>query len=466
MLLLTPLSIFSQTWEYFTYQPKQEGSKSNIRFINLYQDSLLIFSPGTVPDAEKPYFTCPAVELFNLNTSSFSDFFTLTVGEGMVDMQILNSEGIWILGNKNIYGYSYSENSISLKDNHLEGIKPPEWNYTSFYKDKENRLLWGYGDNLYCIEDDSVTYKNVSEFGMSGKLFYYDPIVRLGDTYYLDDVHNDSVFAVNLNNNEVLNRIGINQFGIADTAHIEQMVDFGSKILMYVVHSSGPSVYFKEFFLLENDEISKIKFDFTEEPCDFYKINAFCRFSDDLIAISVKYTIDGILENRIILSDLNGNTIKDILPPEFPEESNGNTLAQPVGLGRMVTIDEAIYMAIAAGSKHSGIFKLEPFGSSVESEVEGIVGNSVWIFNTYPNPSRGMTKVDFFCMPEHLKEMTVKVYDVLGNEYPVSDYKIINFNTANGKGTLQVDLSKVPSGAKYILLSANNHNYGKGVMKY
>lgn len=108
----------------------------------------------------------------------------------------------------------------------------------------------------------------------------------------------------------------------------------------------------------------------------------------------------------------------------------------------------------------------EPQGID-DSEIEGKnMPDKLWVFNTYPNPARNSVVLDFYCRPGHLKDLSVEIYDAMGQRFTqkVDNYEIISYDTRIGDGKMKVDLSGVGTGPRYIMLKVQGDSYTTGVI--
>ena len=99
----------------------------------------------------------------------------------------------------------------------------------------------------------------------------------------------------------------------------------------------------------------------------------------------------------------------------------------------------------------------------VESKIEKGPFADIWIYNIYPNPLNKNSKLDFFCSPEALNDIKIKLFNVLGEE--IADIKDdITYNPSNGRGSATLKTAAIPVGYYLLNLSIKDESRTKSVI--
>jgi hypothetical protein len=460
MLLSIGKVVVAETWEY--YSPgKLENF--NIRYTAYDNDKTIYFS---IFD-DKIY-------KFNTETHIYKEI--SDIGTGLEDIALDKNNNLWMIHAGSQYSttmglYKYDGEKVISMNHILPDSINKNFLYSRFEKTLDGDIFISRGYFLYFIKDDKlIKVFDIRSAGFEDFLIDYRCNITFMNDYLIVSFSNTKDASISLNFIE-LNNVNDNKtyqfkdYDLPEKIYANKLIVHKNKLFMLMKEILMDSDFKKQksyMYVFENGEIKKL-FDI---PHVFPHINDIILDNEDRLIVSYDYYKEDPYYSEIVYYDIEGQKIRSYITPKFnSDQPSADTTKkyQINGAGKFSLIeDNSIFMH---PERFLGFFKFAPLPVSVESEINASLhGSSVWIFNVYPNPVENMTTLDFFCLPSHIDELSVEIYDLLGNKYSNFSHSILNYNYSNGKGQLQLSLKSVYGGVKYLVLKANGETFIKGIM--
>ena len=138
---------------------------------------------------------------------------------------------------------------------------------------------------------------------------------------------------------------------------------------------------------------------------------------------------------------------------DFYNNSKSNHLKNLISITGVYTLTDG-RIVIPDNSDGGGFYILkEP--SSVETPL-----NVLFVNNIYPNPAKTNVSIDFMVEPENLPNITVELYNLTGILQSKLDYTV-DYNDANGQGTLNCNIENIPNGYYIIVIDNGKRKIAK-----
>lgn len=135
-----------------------------------------------------------------------------------------------------------------------------------------------------------------------------------------------------------------------------------------------------------------------------------------------------------------------------------------VYMDRLYNIDNRILIPVNNEKKDSVFFLIiDPKVLKVkESLARSMPG--FYIDNIYPNPLKKYAFIEFSCINSSFNTIKIKIYNNLGICMDKYDYKVISYDYDTGKGSIQVDVSKLINGHYFLIFDDGNHIKSKSII--
>jgi hypothetical protein len=461
-VLLITSTLHSQEWVYHPV----EGSSSFVRDFISYTDSSFILV--------KDYYT---VVEYIPGSDSYKELFTVKSSQKHYTLGEDNS--LWFMSRGNISSFNLNTGERIEYDSLIrEEDRERLWkgvNAWALTPDPGSRATLTNARHLYFLTPDTAEYHYVPDYlGLDSTLFWGDRLLfKDNQAVFLDMVYKKQLVFMDLENpsDNIIQKLP--DF-IKDEGLTPAEIEFiGDDILCQFYKLSGlAGIPDYSYICIANEtEFRKIEIPYIDSVeaeycwiCDFEAVNS------NLIALSLKIGKGEEVEeeNRIIFIDRTGKVrYEAILPKLLPDGPNSNNTGKEVQFTQareLRVMGNSLYM-VASGGDHLGVleFKL-PDISGIEAETERLHIPTIDIDKIYPNPVSSNVSLVFRCKQEDAQKLKVELYDYLGRRYEIGSYEVTEYNPAIYEGTININISGIPAGPKYIMLKNSEESEIIGIM--